>query len=82
MEKQLVNLARVNLRTHEDTYNKIMKLSESGVGRKSDVEQSLGRRAQAKTNLIIEENNLHDSIVAFENDVVSRKPNRLISDNR
>jgi len=76
MERQLVNLAEVNLRTHGETYNKIMKRSESGVGRKSDVEQSMGRRAQAKTNLITEENNLHDSIVAFEN-VVGREPNQL-----
>jgi adhesin transport system outer membrane protein len=75
-EQQLVKLAEENLATHEKIYSQIQKRSDRGVGRKSDTQQTLGRLALARTNLITEENNLVDAIAAFQS-VVGREPGTL-----
>ena len=51
--EQMVGLARTNLEQHEDTLEKIEERFESGVGTKVDVVQTLGRRAQSKSNLLL-----------------------------
>jgi len=56
--EQMVNLARENLQQHEDTLKKIEERFESGVGTKVDVVQTLGRRAQSKSNLLLSEKDL------------------------
>jgi len=73
---QLVSLAEDNLKSHEKTYGQIQKRSERGVGRKSDTQQTLGRLALARTNLLTEENNLEDAVATFVN-VVGREPGTL-----
>lgn len=72
-EDKLVRLAMENLENHQKTYDRIKKRGESGVGRKSDTEQALGRLALAKTNLLAETNNQADAKAAFEN-VVGQIP--------
>ncbi|MGB5606079.1 MAG: TolC family outer membrane protein [Gammaproteobacteria bacterium] len=72
-EEKLVRLAMENLDSHQKTYDRIRKRGESGVGRKSDTEQALGRLALAKTNLLAETNNQADATAAFEN-VVGQRP--------
>ena len=47
-----------NLEQHEDTLGKIEERFESGVGTKVDVVQTLGRRAQSKSNLLLSEKEL------------------------
>ncbi|PHS70930.1 MAG: type I secretion protein TolC [Methylophaga sp.] len=59
--QRLVDLAMTNLESHERTHDQISLRSERGVGRKSDMAQSLGRVALAKSNLIAEESNLLDA---------------------
>jgi len=54
----MVGLARTNLEQHEDTLGKIEERFESGVGTKVDVVQTLGRRAQSKSNLLLSEKEL------------------------
>jgi adhesin transport system outer membrane protein len=74
--KKLVQLAVNNLKNHQETYNRILKRGESGVGSKADVQQALGRLALAKTNLMSEENNLQDAVAAYVN-VVGSAPMQL-----
>jgi adhesin transport system outer membrane protein len=74
--KKLVQLAVNNLKNHQETYNRILKRGESGVGSKADVQQALGRLALAKTNLMAEENNLQDAVAAYVN-VVGSTPMQL-----
>ena len=66
-EQKLVELAIKNLDNHQKTYDRIVKRARSGVGRRADTQQALGRLALAKTNLMAEENRLDDAISAFIN---------------
>lgn len=59
--QKLVDLASTNLEAHERTHDQIKLRSDRGVGRKADLDQSEGRVALAKTNLIAEESNLRDA---------------------
>ena len=76
-ERKLVELAVHNLANHQKTYDRIEKRARSGVGRRADTQQALGRLALAKTNLMAEENRLEDAISAFVN-VVGHEPDDLI----
>jgi len=76
-EQKLVQLAVTNLENHQTTYDRILKRGESGVGRRADTQQALGRLALAKTNLMAEENNQKDAISAFFN-VVGHRPEGLV----
>jgi adhesin transport system outer membrane protein len=76
-EQKLVQLAVTNLENHQTTYDRILKRGKSGVGRRADTQQALGRLALARTNLMAEENNLKDAISAFVN-VVGHRPEGLI----
>ena len=64
-EQKLVQLATNNLDNHQKTYDRILKRAQSGVGRKADTQQALGRLALARTNLMAEENNIEDAIATF-----------------
>jgi len=74
--KKLVTLATSNLQNHQETYDRILKRGERGVGSKADVQQALGRLALAKTNLMAEENKLQDATAAYIN-VVGSAPGNL-----
>lgn len=76
-EQKLVRLAVTNLENHQATYDRILKRGISGVGRRADTQQALGRLALAKTNLMAEENNLKDAVSAFVN-VVGHRPEGLV----
>ena len=76
-EEILVDIARSNLESHQKTHDRIVKRAKSGVGRKADTQQALGRLALAKTNLMAEENRLQDSISAYIS-VVGHEPVDLI----
>lgn len=64
-QQDLVGLAETNLEAHERTQERISLRSERGIGRHSDVEQSTGRVALAKANLIAEQSNLRDAETAY-----------------
>ncbi|MFW5427260.1 MAG: TolC family outer membrane protein [Methylophagaceae bacterium] len=63
--QKLVDLAVTNLEAHERTHDQINLRSEYGVGRKADKDQSNGRLALAKANLIAERSNLIDAETAY-----------------
>ncbi|NQY25987.1 MAG: TolC family outer membrane protein [Piscirickettsiaceae bacterium] len=60
-QQSLVDLASTNLDAHERTHDQITLRSDRGVGRKADMDQSQGRVALAKANLIAEQSNLRDA---------------------
>lgn len=59
--QKLVELAQTNLESHLRTHDQITLRSERGVGRRADMDQSLGRLALAETNLMAEQSNLRDA---------------------
>jgi outer membrane protein, adhesin transport system len=63
--EKLVELAQANFQAHEKTHDQIRLRSEHGVGRRSDMDQSQGRLALAKRNLLAEESNLRDAQIAY-----------------
>jgi adhesin transport system outer membrane protein len=63
--QKLVDLAITNLEAHERTHDQINLRSEYGVGRKADKDQSNGRLALAKANLIAEQSNLIDAETTY-----------------
>jgi adhesin transport system outer membrane protein len=62
VEKRLVNLAAQNVASHELILAKLRELSERGITRRSDLEQTRGRLARAQASLVAEQNNLEDAV--------------------
>jgi outer membrane protein, adhesin transport system len=65
-QKQLLKLLDKNVKTHERIYKMIRQKTESGLGRRSDVEQTEGRLALAYSNYITQLNNYQDAMINFE----------------
>ncbi len=63
--QNLVDLASTNLEAHERTHDQIKLRSDRGVGRRADMDQSKGRVALARANLIAEQSNLRDAETAY-----------------
>lgn len=59
--QKIVELAQDNLEAHQRTHDQILLRAERGVGRRADVDQSLGRLSLAETNLMAEQSNLRDA---------------------
>lgn len=75
--KQLVELAKRNLESHEEIYEQIKQRTESGFSSSADLSQINGRLAKAHSNLIASQNNHLDSEVTFYR-VIEQKPNNLV----
>lgn len=75
-QQELVDLARLNLENHQRTHDQIKLRSESGVGRKADMEQSQGRLSLAKSNLLAVESSLKDAETKYSY-VVGNAPDKL-----
>lgn len=60
-QQQLVALADKNVSNHERILAQIRERSESGVGRRSELQQTEGRVARAHASLIAQQNNLQDA---------------------
>ncbi|WP_438970502.1 TolC family outer membrane protein [Methylophaga sp.] len=74
--QKLVELAQTNLEAHQRTHDQIMLRSERGVGRRADMDQSLGRLALAEANLMSEQSNLRDAETSYIR-VVGMEPESL-----
>jgi len=59
--QRLLELAEENYKAHQRVYDQVELRSQSGVGRKSDLDQVEGRRALANSNVIAEKSNLIDA---------------------
>lgn len=64
-QQQVVELAQTNLEAHQRTHDQIMLRAERGVGRRADMDQSLGRLALAEANLKAEQGNLRDAETSY-----------------
>lgn len=64
--EELVAIARKNLNVHDTTYSMVHHLSEQGLGREADTEQTGGRVDLAKANLQSAENNLQNARITFQ----------------
>lgn len=62
---EIVGLAEANLAHHDETLDKITERFESGVGTKVDVVQTRGRRAQAKSNVLLSQREAKNGIAEF-----------------
>lgn len=60
-QKRLVELAEVNVTSHERILAQIKERNESGVGRRSELQQTEGRVARAHASLLAQQNNLEDA---------------------
>ena len=60
-QRELVELATDNVSNHERILAQIRERSESGVGRRSELQQTQGRVARAHASLIAQQNNLQDA---------------------
>lgn len=62
----LLNLAEDNYVQHKATYEQLVQRTNSGVGRRVDLEQAGSRLALAEVNLATETANLHDVSARFQ----------------
>ncbi len=63
--RDILELQKENIRTHERIYNMISQKVSSGLGRRSDVEQTRGRLSLAYANYISQMNNYQDAMANF-----------------
>lgn len=71
----LNNLAEDNYVQHKATYEQLIRRTQSGVGRRVDLEQAGSRLALAELNLTTESANLHDVTARYMRLVNSQPPN-------
>lgn len=60
-QQRLAELAEINVASHERILAQIKERNESGVGRRSELEQTEGRVARAHASLLAQQNNLEDA---------------------
>lgn len=65
-QRQLLDLAKENVQTHERLYQQISRRIDAGIGAQSELEQAGSRLALAQSNLIVTQNNFNDALVNFE----------------
>ena len=70
----LNNLAEDNYVQHKTTYEQLLRRTQSGVGRRVDLEQAGSRLALAELNLTTESANLHDVTARYMRLVNSQPP--------
>lgn len=75
----LVNLAEDNYVQHRATFEQLLRRTQSGVGRRVDLEQAASRLALAEVNLTTETANLHDVTARFQRIVNSQPPQVIFS---
>ncbi len=74
--EELVGIARRNVGIHENTFGMVERLSEQGLGREADTDQTGGRVDLAKANLKSAENDLENARIRFQK-VTGRLPDHL-----
>ena len=70
-----VNLAEDNYVQHKATFEQLQRRTQSGVGRRVDLEQAGSRLALAEINLNTETANLHDVTARYQRLVNAQPPN-------
>jgi len=65
-QKELLRLLKENVQTHERIFKMIQQKADSGIGRRSDIEQTEGRVTLAYSNYIAQLKNYQLYLVTFE----------------
>lgn len=76
--RELVNLAEMNLETHQRIYKQIKLKTDTGIGRQSDLSQITARLAKAHANHLAAVNNLRDAESNYNKVVGEMPPKDLI----
>jgi outer membrane protein, adhesin transport system len=66
LNKSLLDVEHENVLTHERIFHMTREKMSAGLGRRSDLEQTEARMAQAYANYIAQQNNYQDAMVNFE----------------
>jgi adhesin transport system outer membrane protein len=74
---ELLELAKENLTIHQRIHDQIKLRSESGIDRKADLDQVMGRLSLAESSLVIAEANVADAETDYQF-VVGRIPEHLV----
>jgi adhesin transport system outer membrane protein len=74
---ELLDLAQENLTTHQRIYDQIKLRSESGIDRKADLDQVMGRLSLAESDVVVSEANVADAQTDYQF-VVGRIPENLV----
>ena len=74
---ELLELAKENLTIHQRIHDQIKLRSESGIDRKADLDQVMGRLSLAESDLVIAEANVADAQTDYQF-VVGRIPEHLV----
>ena len=74
----LVNLAEDNYVQHKATHEQLLRRTQSGVGRRVDLEQAGSRLALAEINLTTETANLHDVTARYQRIVNAQPPSVIV----
>lgn len=74
---ELLELAKENLTIHQRIHDQIKLRSESGIDRKADLDQVMGRLSLAESSLVIAEANVADAQTDYQF-VVGRLPEHLV----
>ena len=61
-QQRLLELAQQNVNSHEEILSQIRERNNSGVGRRSQLQQTEGRVARAHASLVAQQNNIQDSL--------------------
>lgn len=77
-QRELVQLAEINLDTHDRIYSQIKLKSDAGVGRQSDLSQITARLAKAHANRLASINNLQDANSQYNFVVGELPPEEMI----
>jgi adhesin transport system outer membrane protein len=77
-QRELVQLAEINLDTHDRIYSQIKLKSDAGVGRQSDLSQITARLAKAHANRLAAVNNLQDANSQYNFVVGELPPEEMI----
>jgi outer membrane protein, adhesin transport system len=72
----LVDLAEDNYVQHRATFEQLLRRTQSGVGRRVDLEQAASRLALAEVNLTTETANLHDVTARYQR-IIDEAPPRV-----
>ena len=72
----LVDLAEDNYVQHRATFEQLLRRTQSGVGRRVDLEQAASRLALAEVNLTTETANLHDVPARYQR-IINEAPPRV-----
>lgn len=74
---ELLDLSKENLTTHQRIYDQIKLRSESGIDRKADLDQVMGRLALAESDVVVSKANVADAETDYQF-IVGRMPQDLV----